>query len=247
MALKLYNFGWGPYPRRVTLYLSEKHGVDIERVEVEFPHQPDRWPAGFLRSLNPAHSLPVLETERGVRIRQSLAILEYLEERHPDPTLLGDTPEARAATRELVGVFDEATTFFGIWARQGSRLNASAHEARALHSERHETNLAAARVGAERFFSKLHVAEDTIADAPFLTGGRVTLADCVAYALLEFTRDFYGVELPTSCPKLAAWFAGHGQRKRHMACQYPPALAALARGLHEQSGVPLMQHSPARR
>jgi len=237
MALKLHNFTWGPYPRRLTLYLAEKPGLDIELVEVEFPHQPERWPEGFLRSLNPAHSLPVLETENGVRIRQSLAILEYLEERFPSPGLLGASVEARAATRELVALFDEATTFFGIWARQGSRLNAAAHGARALRSDRHQTNLAAAGVGAERFGSKLRIAEEMIADAPFLTGERVTLADCVAFALLEFTRDFYAVELPASCPRLAAWLDRYTQRRRDVACRYPPELVALARGLPEQSGV----------
>jgi glutathione S-transferase len=216
---------------------SEKNIPDIDLVEVEFPHQPERWPADFLRSLNPARSLPVLETESGVRIGQSLAILEYLEERYPSPTLLGNTPEARAAARELVAVFDEATTFFGIWARQGSRLNAAAHGAQTLRSDRHTTNLAAAEVGAERFGSKLRIAEDMIGDGPFLGGDRLTLADCVAFALLEFTRDFYAVPLPASCPKLAAWYAGFAQRKRDTLCRYPPELAAIARGLPEQSGL----------
>ena len=39
--MKLYNFGWGPYPRRIAIYLAEKDIAGIELVEVEFPHRPE--------------------------------------------------------------------------------------------------------------------------------------------------------------------------------------------------------------
>lgn len=101
--MKLYNFGWGPYPRRITIYLAEKGIPDLDAVEVEFPHQPELWPEGFLSRMNPSHSLPVLDAGNGVLIiGQSLAILEYLGERYPEPDTLGTTPESRAITRELV-------------------------------------------------------------------------------------------------------------------------------------------------
>ena len=94
--MKLWNFAWGPYPRRLTLYLREKP-LPIECHEVEFPHRPELWPPGFLRSLNPAHSLPVLETDTGQRIGQSLAILEYLEECFPSPSLPCSTRPRRTS------------------------------------------------------------------------------------------------------------------------------------------------------
>ena len=124
----------------MTIYLAEKGISDIEVVEVEFPHRPELWPEGFLLKLNPAHSLPVLDTGKGALIGQSIAILEYLRELYPSPNMLGETPEEHAQARELVSIFEEATAFFGIWARQGSRLNA----------DRHRTSAEAAEVGAER-------------------------------------------------------------------------------------------------
>ena len=54
--------------------------------------------------------------------------------------MLGETPEEHAQARELVSIFEEATAFFGIWARQGSRLNA----------DRHRASAEAAEIGAER-------------------------------------------------------------------------------------------------
>jgi glutathione S-transferase len=224
--MKLYNFPWGPYPRRVTLYLAEKGIIDLELVNVEFPHKPERWPPGFLRTLNPAGALPVLDTADGAMIRQSIAILEYLEERYPSPNMIGRTPKARAATRELVSVFDEATSFFGIWARQGSRLNV----------ERHKPSAEAAAVGAERFASKLRLAEEMIG-GPFLAGHTATIADIVAMALLEFVQGFYGVPIPSGCSRLAKWFERFSQRRSIPPVAYPAEELRVAHGLPEQTGI----------
>lgn len=223
-VMKLYNFPWGPYPRRLTLYLAEKGIGDIDLVEVEFPHRPELWPDAFLIGLNPAHSLPVLDVGNGTRIGQSVAILEYLEERCAGPDLLGKTREARAATREMVAIFDEATTFFGLWARHGSKLNA----------ERHGTSKDAARIGAESFASKLRVAESRI-EGPFLGGTMLATADCIAMALLEFADQFYGVAIPADCPKLADWYASFSQRPGAKPPDYPLDMLAVARGLPNQN------------
>lgn len=222
--MQLVNFSWGPYPRRLTIYLAEKGIDNIELVEVEFPHQPERWPPDYLRKLNPAHSLPVLDLGDGTRIGQSVAILEYLEDRYPVPNLIGETPERRAATRAMVAIFDEAAAFFGLWARQGSRLNAN----------RHTVSREAAAIGAARFGSKLRVAE-ALMEGPFLTGDTLTIADCVAMALLEFTDQFYGVELPTECSKLRQWYSRFARRPSTAPPAYPAAMLELARGLPEQS------------
>lgn len=222
--MRLYNFPWGPYPRRVELYIAEKGIKDLELVEVEFPHQPALWPSGFLKGLNPAHSLPVLETRTGSRIGQSIAILEYLEEIYPSPDFIGATPEARAVTREWIALFDEAAAFFGLWARHGSAANA----------DRHTHSLEAAALGAERYVSKLRVAEEKLV-GPFLSGGTPSMADCVALALIEFTDQFYGVPLPKGCPKLTSWYASMSSRPTVSRPPYPEELRRLARGLPEQT------------
>lgn len=54
---------------------------------------------GF-RALNPQGLVPVLQDGAAV-LTQSLAILEYLEERHPRPPLLPVAPAARARVRGL--------------------------------------------------------------------------------------------------------------------------------------------------
>ncbi|NCV70994.1 MAG: glutathione S-transferase family protein, partial [Betaproteobacteria bacterium] len=49
----------------------------------------------FLR-LNPLGKLPVLELDDGSAIAESLAICRYLEAIHPQPPLMGKTPQASA-------------------------------------------------------------------------------------------------------------------------------------------------------
>lgn len=80
--------------------LAEK-GVEFTlQVERVWERRPE-----FL-ALNPAGLVPVLVEEDGSVIAESSAICEYLEELHPEPGLLGDSPAARAEVRRLVGWFD---------------------------------------------------------------------------------------------------------------------------------------------
>jgi maleylacetoacetate isomerase len=53
------------------------------------------------RSLNPQRAVPTLELGDGTSLVQSLAILEYLDERHPDPPLLPENLADRAHARAL--------------------------------------------------------------------------------------------------------------------------------------------------
>jgi len=65
-------------------------------------------------------------------------------------------------------------------------------------------SLEAAGIGAERFASKLRVAE-AMTEGTFLSRESQTIADCVASALSEFADQFYGVDLPAIAP---SWLRG---------------------------------------
>jgi glutathione S-transferase len=92
---------WHPFslfPRRVRVALIEK-GLACEEVIVDLPGGALRTPA--FRRLNPFGQVPVLEDD-GVVLYESIAILEYLEERHPTPALLPRDVPARALVRQLM-------------------------------------------------------------------------------------------------------------------------------------------------
>jgi len=56
-------------------------------------------------NLNPVGSVPVL-TDGNLTLTQSVAILEYLVERHPEAGLHGNTPEERAEVRRWLSFFN---------------------------------------------------------------------------------------------------------------------------------------------
>jgi glutathione S-transferase len=96
--MRLY---WHPFsiiPRRVRIALREK-GLACEEVQVDMPGGAHRQPA-FLR-LNPFGQVPVLE-DGDLVVAESIAILEYLEERWPEPPLLPREPAARARCRQYM-------------------------------------------------------------------------------------------------------------------------------------------------
>lgn len=96
--MKLYWHPFSIFPRRVQIALREK-GIAYEEVVVDLPGGALKSPE-FLR-LNPFGQVPVLE-DGGTVITESIAILEYLEERHPSPALLPTDAGRRAQTRQLM-------------------------------------------------------------------------------------------------------------------------------------------------
>jgi maleylacetoacetate isomerase len=55
-------------------------------------------------ALNPQKLLPTLVTDDGLQLTQSLAILEWLDETHPNPPLLPRGANARAACRAMADI-----------------------------------------------------------------------------------------------------------------------------------------------
>jgi glutathione S-transferase len=85
-------------PWRVRIALAEKD-LAHELVRVDLPAGEQRT-AGF-RRLSPFGQIPVIDDD-GLVISESVAILEYLEERHPEPALLPLEVADRARVRELM-------------------------------------------------------------------------------------------------------------------------------------------------
>ncbi|MBM7326119.1 glutathione S-transferase family protein [Agrobacterium sp. S2] len=227
MTIKIYNFAFGPYPQRLNIYLSEKKPPGIDLTIYKEPDHAANIPPAEIRALTPSGSLPILIDDNGTTIGQSLAILEYLEDTRGAPDMRGGTAHARAATRQFVNVFDEALTFFGLWARHGSQLG---------HG-RVQTSKDIAQLCSKRYFDQLRLAERMIGDTPFIAGNQVTLADCVALATLQYADDFYGVPVPPECENLSKWYEAFTARPSAATPWYPESKRGRAYGLIEQSGV----------
>lgn len=100
--LKLYGYWRSSAAYRVRIALNLK-GLAYEQVPVHLVKDGGQQYAADYRALNPQGLLPLLVDEEGggVRIAQSLAIIEYLEEIFPLPALLPADPAERAQVRAL--------------------------------------------------------------------------------------------------------------------------------------------------
>ncbi len=96
--MKLYGFFRSSAAYRVRIALNLK-GIDYEQLPVNLL-QGQQHDVAYLR-MNPQALVPVLETDDGSILTQSLAICEYLDERYPSPALLPIDPVERARVRAL--------------------------------------------------------------------------------------------------------------------------------------------------
>ncbi len=103
LRLRLYGYWRSSSAWRVRIALHWKQ-LSHERVAVHLVRDGGEQHAPAFLERNPMAQVPVLEWRHGDhawRLTQSLAILEWLEERYPDPPLLPADPFARARVREL--------------------------------------------------------------------------------------------------------------------------------------------------
>ena len=96
--MKLYTYFRSSAAFRVRIALNLK-GLKYEPVFVHLAKGEHR--AGAFAEVNPQALLPTLELDDGTRLNQSLAIIEYLDEQHPQAPLVPKEPLARARVRSL--------------------------------------------------------------------------------------------------------------------------------------------------
>lgn len=97
--LTLYSYWRSSAAYRVRIALGLK-GLSYRQVPVHLVKDGGQQHAADYKRLNPQELVPLL-VDGDVRIAQSLAILEYLEETHPQPALLPRDPAQRAQVRAL--------------------------------------------------------------------------------------------------------------------------------------------------
>ena len=183
---------WHPFslfPRRVRIALAEK-GIAYEDVIVDLPGGAHREVA--FRALNPFGQVPVLE-DGEVVIYESLAILEYLEERHPAPPLLPADAPGRARARQLMQASgDYLAPPFKRWLAR-------------LFTPPEQWDVADQQRAREEIAAHLDVLQEVLGGRDHLVGDRLTLAD-VAYAPLvcEMNAAQLG-DLLAARSAVAAW------------------------------------------
>ena len=191
--MKLYTFPVAPNPRRLNTYLGEKQ-IRIPMQLVNLAKGEHREPEMLAR--NPMAGLPFLELDDGRILTESLAIMEYLEELHPDPPLVGRTPLERAFVRRIERICEP----------RGDEPRRAPRSQHALAATGGGAESAVAEQMREELPRVLGILDAEVGSRPFLAGDTPTIADCTLFGTLEFGRMF-GVELDEKLENLGRWHA----------------------------------------
>jgi glutathione S-transferase len=178
-VLTLYDADRCPYCARVRIVLSEK-GLEHETVVVDLDDRP-----AWIYEKNPLGRVPVLEEDAFV-LPESAVIMEYLEERYPEPPLWPADPAERAAGRLLVERFDQLS-------RPYYALRRGDEEAR------------------DRLSGELGKLDAVLAGRPFLSGREFGIADAAYLPWILRAETMLGVDLDQYAA-LAEWVARTGER-----------------------------------
>ena len=172
--ITLYDAARCPYCARVRIVLAEK-GIELDVVEIDLSDRP-----AWLYEKNADR------TRAGARGGRTAAagvcvIMEFLEERYPEPPLLPPDPADRAAVRLLIFRDQELTDPYYAFRRgeEGARAELDA---------------------------MLAPAGLVLGERPYLGGAEYGLADIAYVPWLLRARDMLGVDLG-GFPSLAAWLA----------------------------------------
>jgi glutathione S-transferase len=192
--MKLYD-SIGPNPRMVKMFMAEK-GIDLPRETVDLMKGENRQPAHLAR--NPAGQTPALEMDNGKVIAEITAICEYLEEKHPNPPLIGTTPEERAATRMWtrridINIVEPLTNGF----RFGEGLGLFKERVHCIPQASDDL-----KAIAQEWLTKL---DGLIAGRDYIAGDKPTMADILLYAFLDFGQAV-GQPLNAANKNVTAWF-----------------------------------------
>jgi glutathione S-transferase len=197
---RLYD-SFGMNPRMVRFYLAEKR-IDLPRQEVDILGAENRR-ADYLER-NPAGQLPTLELSDGTFIAETAAIIEYLEELHPEPPLIGSSPKERAITRmwwRRVEIGICRPMVLGFYYSEAIELFRSRFK---CYPEQADAQKEIARSGMRWL--------DGIMNQPWLAGERFTVADICLYCYIDQLWNV-GQAIPADLGRLNAWFKRVGERR----------------------------------
>jgi glutathione S-transferase len=170
--LTLYDAARCPYCARARIALAEK-GLEYEAIEIDLADRP-RW----IYEKNETGRVPVIEEDAWI-LPESSVILEYLEERYPEPPLLPPDPADRALARVWIFRHDDFTKpYYAL--RRGEEG------------------------AAERFAEQLAKLDAALSRRQWLTGREYGLADIAYVPWVLRARDLLAVSLE-EYPAVSAW------------------------------------------
>ena len=191
----LYNENYpAPNPRKVRIFLAEK-GLQVDVVHVPMAQRAHK-AADFLTK-NSLGQLPVLQTDDGKFISESIAICRYLEALHPQKPLFGADAFAQAMVEMWIRrvEFRQWAPMSQVWRNADARTE---HVVTTRFPEFGEHNR---QVVAEA----MSWIDSELADGrAYLAGEDFSMADIVLLCGVDFAK-FVKMDMPEDARHLRAW------------------------------------------
>lgn len=191
--MKLYDTMLAPNPRRVRYFLAEKGVDDIEIVTLNLIEGQHRDPTYVAKA--GLANVPMLELDDGTCITESLAICRYLESLYPEPNLFGRDPRETAVIE--------------MWTRRAEMLVATPIMIAVRHLNPRmaalETQIqVVGEHSLEGGLRALKVLNRQLATSEWLAADRLTIADIVAFASIDFGR-MIKLQIPEDLTHVIRW------------------------------------------
>lgn len=193
--MKFYN-SVGPNPRMVRMFMAEK-GISVPSQDVNLMAGENRQEEHLKR--NPHGQMPCLELDNGQFVSEILAICEYLEDKNPNPPLIGATPEEKAEARMWTRRID-----LNICEPMAAGFRFS--QGLPLFQNRIVTVPEAADGLKKIAQDRLKWLDGQMEGKDYVCGKRFTVADVLLFSFVEFGGQV-GQPLNPEFKNLTAWFA----------------------------------------
>ena len=204
--MKFYDCATAPSPRRARMFIAEK-GMDIPTVQIDLGKR-KQLSDDFLK-LNPRATVPVLETDEGIVLTENLAIASYLEDKQPEPKLMGGSAAERAEVLQWAAIA-ESQGFMAV--AEGLRNSNPHMKDRALPGQHNYEQIPAlAERGVVRAQRYLDLLEERLAGREWIAGDGFSYADITAFVCADFAR-IIKVRVSEDQKNLHAWYTKMKER-----------------------------------
>ena len=186
--IKLYDFPMSPRARKPRIVLAEK-GLQYEKVNIDITKQEQKKPEYL--AINPYGKVPSLQ-DNGTTVYESTIVMEYLNDKYPNPPLMPADPGQRARARVLMHLGDNAY--------DGALAAIVGEVFFKPKGQADQSVIAKAKQDLSACFERL---ERDLGNNEYLVGA-FSLAD-ICFATWAPLFGPLQVEVPSQCSKVNAW------------------------------------------
>ena len=197
--MKMYDYP-APNAQKVRIFAYEKK-ISIDYISVDLLNHALRTPEMLKK--NPLATVPFLELDDGAIIRESRAIIEYLEGIKNEPNMLGSDPLEKARIQEIDRLIELGLMF---------ELGNYVHNVSPFFKDKGPQSEEAKEMALNCYKKNLKILENEITGDEFLIFNRPTVADCTLFSTFTFAESL-SLNHHNDFKNISTWYLKFKERK----------------------------------